>query len=181
MLNKLEERERRRDPSFALKRGEICPGDTAAVVALNRQRKASIFAMRWGFSSQKKLIINARSETASARPMFRESMKLRRCLIPASAYFEWDHREKKHTKYRFRPVDQPVTYLAGLYRFEEGGPVFTILTREAAESIACFHDRMPVIARPEQLGLWLDQSAPPSLLLDDPVTSISWLAEKDIT
>lgn len=176
MLEQLEAREQRHAPDFRMKRGEICPGDVAAVIALNRARTPSVFAMKWGFPMEKRLVINARSETAAQRPMFRESMQLRRCLIPACAYFEWDHREKKPTKYRFSLPGEELLYLAGLYRLEAGRPVFTVLTREAAPDIACFHDRMPVIAAREQASVWLDQKTPPDLLLAHPRTELTWYA-----
>ena len=95
LLTGLESAMQTKAPGFTLPRGEIRPGDLAAVIAPNRQRVPAVFAMRWGFPMDKRLIINARSETAPARPMFSQSMKMRRCLIPASAYFEWDHRETK--------------------------------------------------------------------------------------
>ena len=174
MLSQLQAREQRRNPDFHLKRGEICPGDTAAVIALNRQLTPTLFAMKWGFSLDKKLVFNARSETAAQRPLFSDSMKQRRCLIPASAYFEWDHREAKPSKYRFRPEGTQLLYLAGLYRLDESGPVFTILTRDAAPDIACFHDRMPVIAARSQARAWLDQRQSPDLLLAQPVTRLEW-------
>lgn len=176
MLEQLENREQRHDQDFRMKRGEICPGDVAAVIALNRARIPSVFAMKWGFPMEKRLIINARSETAAQRVMFRESMQLRRCLIPASAYFEWDHREKKPTKYRFSLPGEELLYLAGLYRLESDRPVFTVLTREATPEIACFHDRMPVIAAKTQVQRWLDQQAAPEALLDHPQTDLVWHA-----
>lgn len=174
LYERLQAREQQRNAAFTLKVGEICPGDTAAVLALNRSRVPSIFAMRWGFRMDKRLVFNARSETAAQRPMFRESMQLRRCLIPASAYFEWDHREPKPVKYRFAAVQHAPLYLAGLYRLEPEGAAFTILTREAAPEISMFHDRMPVIASGAAKDAWLDQAQSPEFLLNDPLTALSW-------
>ena len=71
------------------------------------------------------------------------------------AYFEWDHRQKPMLKYRFEPQDLPMAYFAGLYRYEDLRPVFTILTRDAAPSIAHFHDRMPVILDKHAQSLYL--------------------------
>lgn len=71
----------------ALKFGEVYPGDYAAVIALNRKSERSAFVMRWGYHVNRRLIINARSETAAEKPLFQQSMRERRCLIPASAYF----------------------------------------------------------------------------------------------
>lgn len=177
ILNRAESLAQRTDSSFRLPRGEIRPGDCAAVVAMNRAQKRSAFPMKWGFRMDRQLLINARSETAEAKPTFRQSMRDRRCLIPASAYFEWDHREKPLKKYRFALPDQPMLYLAGLYRFEPDVPypVFTVLTREAAPDIACFHDRMPVIVPPAMTDRWLDRQQPAQPVLQQALTVLHWL------
>lgn len=156
----LEEQARRKDPSYRIKRGEICPADEAAVLALNRRLAPAKFLMRWGYHLDKRLVFNARAESAAEKPLFRDSAARRRCLIPASAYYEWDHREARPVKYRFSVSGQPMMYLAGLYRFEPSSdcPVFTILTRPAAERVACFHPRMPVILPEEGVARWLDPS-----------------------
>ena len=179
LLNRAEAKVQTRDAAFRLPRGEVRPGDCAAVVALNRASQRSVFAMKWGFRLDRQLLINARSETAAQKPTFRDSMRDRRCLIPASAYFEWDHRTKPLTKYRFALPDSPVMYLAGLYRFEPDAPhpVFTVLTREAAPEIACFHDRMPVILPPEMTSRWLDRSLPAQPLLEAAVTQLNYRME----
>lgn len=176
LLNHAERRARQHTPDFHLPRGEIRPGDCAAVVALNRAMSRSVFAMQWGFRLNRRLLINARSETAAGKPIFSSSMQLRRCLIPASAYFEWDHREKPLVKYHFRLPQERLLYLAGLYRFEEGAPlpVFTVLTHEAAPEIACFHDRMPVILPASLADDWLDHRSDPQQLLCHAVTDIQW-------
>lgn len=169
LLNRAELRQRARQPDFRLKRGEIRPGDSAAVLAPGRDRRTALFVMRWGFRLDKRLIFNARSETAASKPLFRESMRARRCVIPAEAFFEWDHRLKKAAKFRFRPEGRPTAYLAGLYRFEPDDPLpaFTVLTRQAQGRIAEIHDRMPVILEAEQIDLWLDQGLDPRFIIED--------------
>lgn len=168
LLNRAELARRTRYPDFVLKRGEISPGDCAAVLAPNRNRETALFIMRWGFRLEKRLVFNARCETAANRPMFRESLRDRRCVIPAASFFEWDHRLKKPAKFRFWPDGRPMMYLAGLYRFEPDAPlpVFTVLTRPAEGVIADFHDRMPVILSGEQLDLWLDRGLNPQFVFD---------------
>lgn len=176
LLNRAEGRVQQSDPAFRLPRGEVRPGDWAAVVSLNRASQRSVFAMKWGFRMEKQLLINARSETAAQKPTFRDSMINRRCLIPASSYFEWDHRTKPLTKYRFRLPESPLLWLAGLYRFEPDSayPVFTVLTRPAAADVAPFHDRMPVIVPRALTDRWLDRSQPPQLILDAAQTGLVW-------
>lgn len=185
LLNRAESRLQAADPAFRLPRGEVRPGDWAAVVSMNRAGKPSPFAMKWGYHMQStgragseekgnRLLINARSETAAEKATFRDSMVNRRCLIPAGAYFEWDHRTKPLVKYRFALPDAPLLWLAGLYQYEPDSlyPVFTVLTRPAAENIAPLHDRMPVILPPHMHARWLDRSLPPTPVLDAAITDV---------
>ena len=83
-------------------------------------------------------------------------MAQRRCLIPATCYFEWEHRGKEKIKYAIAPKDSRMIYLAGIYRKEDSHASCTILTREPAESIAFIHNRMPVILPSEVIGDWLN-------------------------
>ena len=103
------------------RRGEVRPGDTACVLSRSKAGSPAAFPMRWGFRSPSGLVFNARTETAPQRPMFRESWQSRRCLIPASAWFEWDHRPRRPVKCRFAPQQRAWFCLAGLYRLEEDG------------------------------------------------------------
>ena len=86
---KAEARGKAESAGEAVKTGEVFPSDTAVVIAKNRQLKPAVFPMRWGFERKGGgLVINARSETAGEKQLFRESAQLRRCLIPASCNFE---------------------------------------------------------------------------------------------
>lgn len=126
--------------------GEIFPGDRAPIICRSRSGKTLPFAMEWGFHMEDgRRIINARSESAGEKPMFQGLIQNRRCLIPISAYFEWETRGREKIKYRIAPEKEGLHCLAGLYRFEESGPVFTVLTREAAPDIHFIHERMPLI------------------------------------
>lgn len=152
--------------------GEVFPDARVAAVALGKDGTPGYFPMQWGFHRPEGggLIINARSETACRRPMFRESMENRRCLIPASHYFEWQAAEAPgaaRRKFAIHPRREPLMYLAAIYRYEEGLrlPVFSILTRDAAPGIAFIHPRMPVIFTDGER--WLDRSADPEALMRD--------------
>ncbi len=137
--------------------GEIFPADVVPVVASNRRMAPSAFAMRWGYAlSDGRRVINARSETAREKPMFRDGMLKRRCAVPATRYFEWERAGGKRTKYAVWPDGGGLFYMAGIYRLEAGRPVFCILTREPAERIAFIHDRMPVILPREGVEAWID-------------------------
>ena len=149
----------RKSKAGPVKMGEIFPTDVAPVIANNRSQRQAAFAMRWGYSmgDDRRPIINARSETAASKPMFKDGMAHRRCLVPASYYFEWASQDGKKVKYAIRQSGSEMIYLAGLYRIEHGtDPVFTILTRSPAESIAFIHDRMPVILPAAAIGDWLN-------------------------
>ena len=160
-----------------VKTGEVFPSDTAAVIAKNRQLKPAVFPMRWGFERKGGgLVINARSETAAEKTLFRESAQLRRCLIPASCYFEWERRADGKVKYAIRPKGKELLYLGGLYTKPEPGavPRFTILTRKAADGISFIHDRMPVIVPKEKEADWLSQQMTLDELLDDAETDMEF-------
>ncbi len=146
-----------------LPRGEITPGMRVPAVCASRvSRTPKPFAMTWGYPVQGKLVINARSETAGVRPLFRDSLRDRRCLIPASAWFEWDHRHGAGTKYRISPSGTDWFCLAGLYRPEGRDARCTILTRPAEGGMEELHDRMPVLLRPDEAAAWLDRDTDPA-------------------
>ena len=135
--------------------GEIFPGNVAPV--LDAEREARF--MLWGFPSPiagKRPLINARSETAAVKRTFSEAMVSRRCLVPASGYYEWKTLGKKHKeKYEFTLPDRETMYMAGIY---SRANQFAILTRAASPSTGDIHDRMPVIL-PKTLGdVWLSES-----------------------
>jgi len=146
----------RKNPPGLKTDGEIFPGDTAPVICKSRGGSIRPFAMEWGFSlSDGRQVINARSETAAQKPMFRQSMAERRCVLPMSAYFEWEKRGNDRQKYRIRPEADALCCLAGIYRFENGAPRFAVLTAEAADEIAFIHPRMPLILPWAEHARWL--------------------------
>lgn len=134
--------------------GEIFPTDIVPVIT----GPLKYLPMRWGFVGfDKKPLINARSETAFDKPTFRDSMLERRCLIPASGYFEWKREGSKKIKHKIYIPGQSM-YFAGCYRKEKGEPLprFVILTREAAHGFEEIHDRMPVIIAKNYANNWLN-------------------------
>ena len=113
--------------------------------------------MKWGYGlSNGKLVFNARSETAAEKALFADGMRQRRCLIPADSYFEWEHSGKEKQKYEIAPEGASGFCLAGIYRMEGRQAVFSILTREPADSISFIHDRMPVILPTAVAADWLN-------------------------
>ncbi|MBQ4425082.1 MAG: SOS response-associated peptidase family protein [Lachnospiraceae bacterium] len=157
--------------------GEIRPGDVTAVIAPDRAGQRAVFPMKWGFSGRPPLL-NARVETAAVKPTFKDAWAGRRCIVPASYYFEWEHltgndgRKKTGQKYMIQPKGASVTWLCGLYRIEEGLPVFVILTREPGEGIRFIHDRMPLILPETCVNEWIRPDARPEELLGAALTDM---------
>lgn len=140
-----------------VKTGDVNPGDVAAAIASNRKLEPQAFGMKWGYRlPDGKLIFNARSETAAQKAMFADGMRQRRCLIPADCYYEWQKVGQGKQKYQIAPTDANGFFLAGIYRIEQGIPVFSVLTKEPVESIAFVHNRMPVILPEEIILDWLN-------------------------
>jgi putative SOS response-associated peptidase YedK len=110
-------------------------------------------------------LLNARAETVAEKPSFRSAFKQRRCLIPASGYYEWEKRGTGRKQPHFiRPRDGGLFAFAGLWErwHDPRGEVVetsTILTTEANELMRPLHDRMPVILDPAVDALWLDAGA----------------------
>ncbi len=162
--------------------GEISPTDVVPVIAPNRAGEQSVFPMKWGYTGKQNLLINARVETASEKPTFRDDWKSHRCVIPSTYYYEWEHlagnngKVKTGDKYVIQPKGSSVTWLCGLYRFENEMPVFVILTRDAASDIRFIHDRMPLIMPDELVGDWIKPDADPNMLVEKALTEM--IAEK---
>ena len=146
-----------------LREGEVRPSEEADVLLLERGRLCAR-RMRWGFLSPKGsgLLINARTETAAQKPSFSDSLMRRRCVIAASLFYEWD---PEHQKVGFSVPDQPLLFMAGLYRDFADGRRFTVLTVPAGADVAPVHDRMPLLLPGRETTAWLsDEEAVPALL-----------------
>ena len=150
---------------------DVFPGALAPVIARNKSGERRPFAMLFGFvlSGQKnKKILNARLETAAERPLFKDAWQSRRCIVPATYYYEWEHPSgQKAIRYAIRPSTSDAVYLCGLYRVENGVPQFVILTREAEPEIAFIHDRMPVMIPKSRIDDWIDPAQKPEDVLLD--------------
>ncbi|MDV3002480.1 MAG: SOS response-associated protein YedK (plasmid) [Chroococcopsis gigantea SAG 12.99] len=143
-------------------RYNIAPSQPVAIVTGERQLQ---FA-RWGlippWAKDKAIsskLINARAETLSEKPSFREAFKHRRCLILADGFYEWQGVGKKKQPYCIRLEDERLFAFAGLWESWRGeGELIdscTIITTNANDSIRPIHDRMPVILPPAAYETWL--------------------------
>jgi len=165
--------------------GEVRATNIVPVIAPNRSGARTVFFMVWGFTLPRSSspMVNARVETASTKPTFKESWEHRRCIVPASYSFEWEHlinaatgKAKTSDKYMIQPEGSAVTWLAGLYRIEDISgiqvPVFTILTREPSEEIRFIHDRMPVILPGDDIEKWIDPVSKPDEIIKNAMTDM---------
>ena len=157
--------------------GEVRPTNVVPVTASNKVGERSVFPMKWGFTGRT-LLVNARTETASTKATFKNAWASHRCIVPASWYFEWEHiilndgRKKTGQKYLLQPKGSTMTWLCGLYRIEEGLPVFVVLTREPGEEIRFIHDRMPLILPKELINPWIHPDTRPEELLGEALTDM---------
>lgn len=151
--------------------GEIRPADLVPVLATSRAGKPAVFPMLWGFQGKQSLLINARAETAAEKPAFRDSWQSHRCAVPASWYYEWEHlsspdgKTRTGRKYLIQPEGSALSWLAGLYRLEDGLPRFTVLTQESSPEVRAIHDRMPVLFPREVISAWIRPDQDPAPLL----------------
>ena len=122
-------------------RWNVAPGQEVLAVSESPGGRR-VEAVRWGFSlpGRSSPLVNVRSETAQARPPFREALEAGRCVVPADAFYEW--RGRGGQPYRVAVADGRVFGLAAI-RGRDGG--LAILTRHADASIATIHHRMPVM------------------------------------
>ena len=144
-----------KQPENNMKSGEIFPTNTAPSLKAEGGQLGADLAI-WGFPKfdGKGVIINARSETAEQKKMFRDSLLTRRCAIPSTGFYEWSQDERKQ-KYLFRLPDTTALYMAGFYNEFKGERRYVILTADANSSISDVHNRMPVVLDRNSLIDWV--------------------------
>lgn len=109
--------------------------------------------------------INARSEEAAKKPAFRSAWKARRCVVPASGWYEWQRTDGGKTPHLIHRRDGRLLLLAGLWeRWErDGQPAlesYAIVTVAAHPTLAPIHDRQPALLAADQVAAWLDPATP---------------------
>lgn len=140
----------------------------ASTVVIDLKSERRIGSMIWGFRmpGTGKPIINARAESVSEKKLFREAFMKRRCLIPASGFYEWSMYEdvKPKAQYDITATDVPIIGMAGIYekQMDDMGQVkwvFSVVTREADEEMERIHPRMPLLIHPDDFDLWLKSTS----------------------
>lgn len=147
-------------------RYNIAPTQDIPIVRLGRDGEREVVMARWGLvpfwmkEKPKKPFINARAETVHTTAMFREAFARRRCLIPATGFFEWQQRATGKQPYRIRRRDLEPFAFAGVWEFARIGDEeilsAAIIVGEPNSLVAGIHDRMPVILDPADYDVWLD-------------------------
>lgn len=147
-------------------RFNIAPTQDASLVRIGAEGR-SVHMHRWGLlpgwaqDRGRKPMINARAETVFERAFFRSAARQRRCLIPATGFYEWRSGPNGKQPVLFRPAQAELMALAGLWETwtDRDGQIefsFAIVTTRANETVAIVHDRMPVLIRPMDFERWLD-------------------------
>ncbi|NKB71258.1 MAG: hypothetical protein GKR89_29650 [Candidatus Latescibacteria bacterium] len=166
-MDQIVERFAVEDPGLPLEpRYNIAPSQPLTLALHNNRRRLDI--AHWGlvpfWAKDPKMgrrMINARAETLAEKPAFKGALKYRRCLIPASGYYEWQTQGEERVPTYIRPGDAGLLAMAGLWE-EWSAPegetlrTCTIVTTQANAFTAPIHHRMPLLLTPAQEAVWLD-------------------------
>lgn len=156
-------------------RYNFAPSQVAAVIARETSEEVAVAEMQWGFRARwskegdgRPAPINARIEGITTKPMFRDAVRRRRCVVPTDGFFEWRRGPGGvKTPMHIHLVDERAFFLAGIW--EEAGEgeaaTFAVLTTRPNELMATIHDRMPVMLEGERARAWLAA---------EPIAEASW-------
>ena len=151
-------------------RYNICPTQPVAMIRSEPEGGRAMEAARWGFvprwakrPDDGPLLINARAESIAEKPAFRDAARSRRCLIPASGFYEWRAAEDGgKDPFWIAPADDRPIAFAGVWTDWDGPEgrlrSCAIVTCAANAALAAIHHRMPVVIAPEDYALWLGEA-----------------------
>jgi putative SOS response-associated peptidase YedK len=162
------------DERLVVPRYNIAPTQPIAVVRQGPKGR-ELIPVRWGlipwWSKDPKalpLMINARAEGIEEKPAYRDPFKYRRCLVPASGFYEWQTRERRPKQpYAVEPVGGGLIAFAGLWETwhgADGSEIDTaaIVTTDANRLLLPVHERMPVVIEPGDFEAWLSPETTPA-------------------
>jgi len=155
-------------------RYNMAPSQRAPVIREQADGLRQAVMMRWGLipswakdAAIAYKTINARAETVATAASYRAAFKTRRCIVPATGFYEWQKTGGAKQPWLLEAIDEAPLSLAGLWERWEGGeqPVetFTIITTTPNELVAPIHDRMPVILAPADFDAWLKPEPSPAV------------------
>jgi putative SOS response-associated peptidase YedK len=150
----------------------IPPGQKILTIVKLDDGSNKVVNLHWGliphWSKDKKIsshLINARAETLSEKPSFKTAYQQRRCLIPATGFYEWQKTEQGKQAFSISQKDNQLFAFAGLWEYWDHGTETiyscTIITTVANELISPIHQRMPVIIGETDYSQWLDKQTSP--------------------
>ncbi|BAN50123.1 SOS response-associated peptidase [Metapseudomonas resinovorans] len=165
-----------RDSGRWLQNFNVAPTTTVPVLRLDDQGELELIPARWGLipswwkeAKPPTMSFFARSEEAAGKPLWRQSLRSFRCLMPANGWYEWNPQQQArnakgrpvHQPYYLHCPDDPVLAMTAMWAnwtSPDGRSITScaLLTREAAPGIRAIHQRMPVILPPEQFECWLE-------------------------
>lgn len=159
-------------------RANICPTTQVDAIVLEDGRR-TFQSMRWGLipswfkpGNKQYATFNARAETVDKLPTFRTAFKSRRCIIPASGYYEWQTIEgDKPQPWYFTSTQYPIISIAGIWdewtnpQTGEAIKSCSMIITEPNQFVAEVHDRMPVLLGPNQFDAWLSARAGKEVLV----------------
>ncbi|OED50034.1 hypothetical protein AB838_04175 [Rhodobacteraceae bacterium (ex Bugula neritina AB1)] len=181
----------------------VCPTRPVHAVQMGDAGR-QLVAMRWGFLPQwyksetaGPLLINARAETIAEKPAFAAAARTRRCLIPATGFYEWTKSGEgaRLPWYIHRSDAAPIAFAAVWQSWGDADPVKTcaIVTTAANQGLSAIHHRMPLILEPGDWGKWLGEAGHgaarlmqpgPEGVLDfhrvDPAVNANWAAGSEL-
>jgi putative SOS response-associated peptidase YedK len=174
------------------KRFNIAPTQEAPVIRAAAGGAREVALLRWGLvpSWAKDLavgnkMINARCETVSEKPAFRQAFRRRRCVVPASGFFEWTGEPGYRVPHAITVEGRALLPFAGLWdswKDAHGQPIetYTIITTAANRFMTGMHDRMPAILADGDIDRWLDGSPEEALELIKPYADEP-MREREVT
>jgi len=170
-IDDLGKRFRIYDPTLGIRSHfNIAPSQIMPVIV--QRERVEMVMMQWGLipnrvKDPKKSMhpVNARAETLTEKPMFSDLLKDKRCLVPASGFYEWKKDGTRKIPFYIHLRESSLFAIAGLYDvwYDAGTvahPTYTIITTDANDLVAPLHDRMPAILKPEDEKRWLAGGAP---------------------
>lgn len=171
----------------------LAPTDTVRIIVKTPLGRELIPA-RWGLippwhkgrPNEVGATFNARVESVATKPTFRSAFRSRRCIIPASGFFEWTGPKGDKTPHFISAADGALLAFAGLWERwkdpETGQEIIscTIIVRDPVAGIATLHDRMPCMLHPRDFDAWLDGSAGEKLLMDPPPALRDWIVDRRV-
>lgn len=168
-------------------RYNVCPTQPIATVRSEAGMRR-LAPMRWGFlphwyksETDGPLLINARAETLAEKPAFKSAARARRCIVPATGFYEWtkDAEQKRLPWYITRTDGQVLAFAAIWQDWEREGRAHrsvAIVTTEAAPDMAALHHRCPVVLEPADWPLWLGEAGhgAAALMTAPPEGTLTW-------